>query len=173
MKSLIYGLLIVLIFAGCSLPAQEAGFYNANNTRTEPYQFIYNGDFKNAMISLKRILVSNGFSIASDDAEAGILITFPKALKNDETLNSGSAGAFRNSLMGTQVKEEMGVVSFIFDKGDNSTILKMTCTMNTKEKQDTVFGVQDKSRERVLMQGEPLPMKMKSLLINSKNFIEK
>ena len=174
MKAIIQGILIALLAAGCSFPAQEAGFHDIKNTSKEPYLFIYKGNFKNAMIPLKRILVLNGFSIASDDTEAGILVTNPKSLKDDETLNSGFGAGLFNSLSGTRIKEEKGVVSFVFDNGENeTTIIRMTCTLSSKETQDTIFGARDKSGERVLMQGDPLPMKMKSLLINSKNFFQK
>ena len=167
-----YGLLFILLLTNCGMPAQKAGYYDPNNKSTEPYLFIFKGTTKNASIALKRTLILNGFSIATDDLESGIIITDPKILKDDETIWSGGM-AFALTAGGASIKEK-GVIAFIFNPIEPELIeISMKCTIQSDESRDTIFGRQNTSRERILTQGEPLSMKMKSKLILSKNFILK
>ena len=164
-------IILVILINSCSLPAQKAGYYDPKNKSEKPYLFIYNDTIENAFRSLKRIVIINGFSIANEDIDAGILVTYPKSLKEDETLHAGS-GSILNAMGGIQIKEEKAIVSFIFDLTENNNvIISMRCTLSSKETVNTeLFGRRDTNRERILMQGEPLPMKLKSKLIESNNF---
>lgn len=169
MKKIHLFVLSILLMSNISCITSK-GNWDSNNTSKDPYTFIYNGSIKDMTNSIKRILILQGYSIDNDDLDAGFLTTKPKVLNDDEKIDMGLAMA----MMGTHVRQQTGIISFIYEKIDNNRVqLKMICKLkmhasyseNAFKDKDLDLGV------NTLSQGHPLSMKLKTAILNNKKFI--
>lgn len=166
-----YFVLILLLLCSCASVAQRSGYIDIKNKSTEPYIFKFSGTQTQFNRAIKRFLLENGFSIASEDTSAGVLITDPKILKEDETYNTG-AMRIASSMFGDSIDEEKGIVSIMYDTMPGGEIwMKLKCLNQAKSTTNSpMFGKIKDSSEKILAQGDPLPMKMKILLLKDTRF---
>jgi len=166
-------LLFIIIFCSCApmYPmSRKLGYIDESNKSIEPYKFIFKGNSDNFNKTIKRFLAENNFSIANDDSLSGIIITNAKTLSEDEMVTSGAL-RFMNSMNGNEIEDAKGVITILYDKLPNNEItMKLKCSILLKQNNSNWGATTKTTSEKILQQGEPLPMKIKILLLKDTRF---
>ena len=153
-------MIISVIFCSCEA---TKGVYDSTLKSTEPYKFTFTGSQTEFEIFMKRALVSNAFTIADFDKDAGIIATDYKELIDTEKFNMNAA-----VLAGVSVQSQKGKLVFMYEPKPDNTInfsmagyLAVDATMSQNLYTKTQVG----NGGTLLAQGHPLCMKYKNLLI--------
>lgn len=174
MKRILLLVTIVLLLSSCESMMQTQGKWDKTNKSTEPVVLVYEGDYDALYKGVVQTMTSTGFKQHTMDKETGIIITEPKELRDDEKLSYNTC-ATCCCLAGTDVKEQKGTVFIMIKDTEKNNVyhIEMTCHEFTKKEQTYAYTYKDDvelyknkiQNEKVLSQGHPLTMKIKSRIL--------
>ena len=127
------------------------------------YKFTFNGTPAEFESFLERMFVSNAFTIADFDKEAGIIATDFKELSATEEFNTSMT-----ALAGVYVQSQKGKLVFMYQKSNENQIdftMAGYLNVNASYAQNAYKNQAINSSGTLLQQGHPLCMKYKNLLI--------
>jgi len=164
MKNLFTFILLAVVIAGCTV---TKGVYDSKLTSKEPYDFMFSGTSTELETHLKRLLVSNAFTIESIDSEAGILTTAFKELTDDEKYNMNST-----IILGVSVSSQKGKLLFMYAPENDSISVQLSAfvAMETTNYNASKYGTDASYGGERMPQGHPLMMKYRNMLLKDPRF---
>lgn len=151
---------LILFVGGC---VTTKGISDTTNNSKEPIEFIFSGTKLDLLKTLKPKLILFGFNFEDEDTTIGILTTKPKILNDDERFDSPMFASAK----------QYGLVSFIYEhKTDTTLKVLMVCKIHV-DFSVAVNKFQNNEQAFIdnVIQGHPLPMKLKKELLNTNKFI--
>lgn len=164
MKGIVFLSLFVVV-SSCT----TSGTVDRSKKKTEPLLFRFSGSKNDMVVFLKQMLARNGFIIANEDKDAGIIVTQPKELAADETINMNAVSI---ALVGATTKEAGRIAIFYRDGTEGNVIAEIKCTAVLNFKYTSAFKKDEAMDEKPLYQGHPLPMKLRNIMSADGRFLD-
>ena len=163
MKLLCSCFVLSMLLIGC-VPT-TGGYWQKTLVSQEPYVFIYSGSQPDAVIQLKRVLLSRGFTIADYDTSVGVLSTGYKQLTEKERIDAAA-------ILAVNTSNQNGRSVFFFDHKADTLQISMRCFANVNGEYAANAFKNNKISEgdTQLQQGHPFPMSLREAILSVKGF---
>lgn len=159
-----YVLLFLLAAFLCSCAATKGVYDKKLMEQKDPYVFLFKGSKSKLRTVMKRLFVRDGFEIAEDDYDAGLIVTRAKILADDESFDT----TWSEVLFSARVKAQQGTITIIYSEiNPRLTQYELICrlSVDVEVAQNAFKDDEYRSDRKICPQGHPFPMKWKTLFL--------